>query len=161
LSRYNSIQALASVHAEHISNDPKEWLDYLDTAAQLYRYDFADTLLIHAQRPKATACAELETWNSKMGRWVNKGAKGIALIDDSGPRKRLRYVFDISDTHLVPGGRTPWLWRIPNEDHERIAEHLAATYDLELSGFAHGANLLVKLLLFLVNSFYNNYSSRN
>lgn len=142
MSRYNSIQALASVHAEHISNDPKEWLDYLDTAAQLYRYDFADTLLIHAQRPKATACAELETWNSKMGRWVNKGAKGIALIDDSGPRKRLRYVFDISDTHLVPGGRTPWLWRIPKEDHERIAEHLADTYDLELSGLSPLASAL-------------------
>ena len=136
MSRYNLIRSLASTHAEHISGDPKEWLDYLDTAAQLYRYDFADTLLIHAQRPRATACAELETWNRKMGRWVNKGAKGIALIDDSGPRKKLRYVFDISDTHLIPGGRTPWLWRIPKEDHERVAEHLVDTYDLESSGIA-------------------------
>lgn len=136
MSRYRYIQTLASIHAERISGNPARWLDYLDTAAQLYRYDFADTLLIHAQRPRATACAELETWNSKMGRWVNKGAKGIALIDDSGPRKRLRYVFDIADTHLVPGGRTPWLWHISPEDHERVAERLADTYDLELSGLA-------------------------
>lgn len=67
-------------------------MHYLDTASQLYRYSFSDTLLIHAQRPGATACAELEIWNHKMKRWVNRGAKGIALIDDRYPQKRLRYV---------------------------------------------------------------------
>ena len=123
---------LADLHAQEISRSPRDWTGYLDTAARLYRYDFADSLLIHAQRPAATACAELETWNNKMSRWVNRGAKGIALIDDSGPRKRLRYVFDISDTHLVMGGRDPWLWQISKSNERQIAEHLRETYDLDL-----------------------------
>ena len=134
MSKYNDIRALAETHAQEISRSPRDWTSYLDTAAQLYRYDFSDSMLIHAQRPEATACAELEVWNSKMGRWVNRGAKGIALIDDTGPRKRLRYVFDISDTHIVPGGRTPWLWQIRKEDEDRITEHLIDAYDLELEG---------------------------
>lgn len=134
MSKFNDIRALADIHAQEISRSPRDWTSYLDTAAQLYRYDFSDSMLIHAQRPEATACAELEIWNSKMGRWVNKGAKGIALIDDSGPRKRLRYVFDISDTHLVPGGRTPWLWQIEKAQEDRITEHLIDTYDLDMEG---------------------------
>lgn len=87
MAKINDIRALADLHAQEISRSPRDWTGYLDTAARLYRYDFADSLLIHAQRPTATACAELETWNNKMSRWVNRGAKGIALIDDSGPRK--------------------------------------------------------------------------
>jgi len=132
MARYNDIRALADIHAQEISRSPRDWTGYLDTAARLYRYDFSDSMLIHAQRPEATACAELEIWNSKMGRWVNRGAKGIALIDDTGPRKRLRYVFDISDTHLVPGGRTPWLWQIGAENEGKILDHLTDTYDLDL-----------------------------
>ena len=132
MARYNEIRALADLHAQEISRSPRDWTGYLDTAAQLYRYDFADSLLIHAQRPEATACAELETWNNKMGRWVNRGAKGIALIDDTGPRKRLRYVFDISDTHLVPGGRNPWLWQLGEDQDKQMIDHLTDAYDLEL-----------------------------
>lgn len=109
----------------------KDWMNYLDVAARLYRYSFKDTLLIHAQRPDATACAELEVWNKKMNRWVNRGAKGIALLDDASPRAKLRYVFDIADTHLVQGGRTPILWRIDNSEHQQmILDHLADTYAL-------------------------------
>ena len=132
MAKYNDIRALADLHAQEISRSPRDWTGYLDTAARLYRYDFADSMLIHAQRPAATACAELEIWNNKMSRWVNRGAKGIALIDDSGPRKRLRYVFDISDTHLVMGGRDPWLWQISKSNEKQIAEHLRETYDLDL-----------------------------
>ena len=132
MAKFNDIRALADLHAQEISRSPRDWTGYLDTAARLYRYDFADSMLIHAQRPAATACAELETWNNKMSRWVNRGAKGIALIDDSGPRKRLRYVFDISDTHLVVGGRDPWLWQISQSNERQIAEHLRETYDLDL-----------------------------
>ena len=103
-------------------------MSYLDVAARLYRYSFTDTLLIHAQRPDATACAELELWNQKMSRWVNRGAKGIALLDDTGPRTKLRYVFDIADTHLVRGGRTPLLWNLNSHEHEQaILDHLADT----------------------------------
>ena len=84
MAKFNDIRALADNHAREIRQSPRDWTGYLDTAARLYRYDFADSLLIHAQRPEATACAELEIWNSKMSRWVNRGAKGITLIDDSG-----------------------------------------------------------------------------
>lgn len=107
MAKFNDIRELAQQNARWVSNSPKDWMNYLDVAARLYRYSFKDTLLIHAQRPDATACAELEVWNKKMNRWVNRGAKGIALLDDASPRAKLRYVFDIADTHLVQGGRTP------------------------------------------------------
>ena len=108
-------------------------MGYLDTAARLYRYSFQENLLIHAQRPGATACAELELWNSKMNRWVNRGAKGIALLDDTGQRLRLRYVFDISDTHPVKGARDPYLWEMRKTHHDAILSHLADAYGLDES----------------------------
>ena len=116
-----------------------------DAVMQLYRYIFADSLLIHAQRPDATACAELETWNNKMGRWVNRGAKGIALIDDSGPRKRLRYVFDISDTHMVRGGKTPYLWQMDTQLRPEMADYLMDTYGLDYDPDAPLSTVLMSL----------------
>ena len=131
MPQINDIRELAQQNARYVSNSPQDWMSYLDVAARLYRYSFTDTLLIHAQRPDATACAELELWNQKMSRWVNRGAKGIALLDDTGPRIRLRYVFDIADTHLVRGGRTPLLWNLDSHEHEQtILDHLADTYGL-------------------------------
>jgi len=131
LAKFNDIRELAQQNARWVSNSPKDWMNYLDVAARLYRYSFKDTLLIHAQRPDATACAELEVWNKKMNRWVNRGAKGIALLDDASPRAKLRYVFDIADTHLVQGGKTPILWRIDYSEHQQmILDHLADTYAL-------------------------------
>lgn len=131
MAKFNDIRELAQQNARWVSNSPKDWMNYLDVAARLYRYSFKDTLLIHAQRPDATACAELEVWNKKMNRWVNRGAKGIALLDDASPRAKLRYVFDIADTHLVQGGRTPILWRIDYSEHQQmILDHLADTYAL-------------------------------
>lgn len=128
MAKFNDIRELAQQNARWVSNSPKDWMNYLDVAARLYRYSFKDTLLIHAQRPDATACAELEVWNKKMNRWVNRGAKGIALLDDASPRAKLRYVFDIADTHLVQGGRTPILWRIDDSEHQQmILDHLADT----------------------------------
>ena len=131
MAKFNDIRELAQQNARWVSNSPKDWMNYLDVAARLYRYLFKDTLLIHAQRPDATACAELEVWNKKMNRWVNRGAKGIALLDDASPRAKLRYVFDIADTHLVQGGRTPILWHIDYSEHQQmILDHLADTYAL-------------------------------
>ena len=131
MAKFNDIRELAQQNARWVSNSPKDWMNYLDVAARLYRYSFKDTLLIHAQRPDATACAELEVWNKKMNRWVNRGAKGIALLDDASPRAKLRYVFDIADTHLVQGGRTTILWRIDDLEHQQmILDHLADTYAL-------------------------------
>lgn len=109
MAKLQDILGLVEFEAKVAASSPQDWMRYMDTASRLYRYPFSDTLLIHAQRRDATACAELEIWNEKMMRWVNRGAKGIALIDDTGPRRRLRYVFDISDTHMVRGGRTPYL----------------------------------------------------
>ena len=131
MPKVNDIRELAQKNALYVSNSPRDWMGYLDVAARLYRYSFSDTLLIHAQRPDATACAEMKLWNGKMNRWVNRGAKGIALIDDTGPRIGLRYVFDISDTHIVNGGRTPLLWNLDSHEHEQaILDHLADTYGL-------------------------------
>ena len=94
----------------------KEWTAFLTTAARLYKYPFHEQMMIYAQRPDATACAEYDLWNNRMGRYVRRGSKGIALVDDSGDRPRLRYVFDISDTGTREHSRTPWLWTM-NEEH--------------------------------------------
>lgn len=131
MAKLNDIRALAEYTAKDVSGSPQDWMGYLDTASRLYRYSFSDNLLIHAQRPDAAACASLELWNQKMNRWVNRGAKGIALIDDTGPRLRLRYVFDITDTHMVRGGRTPNLWQIQEQQREDVLDHLLDTYGLE------------------------------
>lgn len=134
MSKLNDIRELAEETAGKISHSPKTWMEYLDTAARLYRYPFSDSLLIHAQRPDATACASMELWNGKMRRWVKRGAKGIALIDDRGRKKRLRYVFDISDTRMVEGGRTPFLWQIREDQREAIRKFLVEAYCLEGEG---------------------------
>lgn len=125
------IQELAEQTATEISSSPAAWTGYLDTAARLYRYPFSDSLLIHAQRPDIMACASMGVWNKKMGRWIRKGAKGIALIDDTGPERRLWYVFDMADTRLLPGSRIPFLWQIPERHRETILKSLADTYQLD------------------------------
>lgn len=142
MPQINDIRELAQQNARYVSNSPQDWMSYLDVTARLYRYSFTDALLIHAQRPDATACAELELWNQKMSRWVNRGAKGIALLDDTGPRTRLRYVFDIADTHLVRGGKTPLLWNLDSHEHEQtILDHLADTYGLSQTDSMNAALL--------------------
>ena len=115
------------------------WRQYLNTAARVYKYSFADQLLIYGQRPDATACAELPLWNEKMGRWVNRGAHGIALIDASGHKPRLRYVFDVSDTHLSRdgSGRTLRLWTIRPDQHEAVSAELERMYpDAGITGLS-------------------------
>ena len=115
------------------------WRQYLNTAARVYKYSFADQLLIYGQRPDATACAELPLWNEKMGRWVNRGAHGIALIDTSRRRPRLRYVFDVSDTHLSRdgSGRTLRLWTIRPDQHEAVSKELERMYpDAGITGLS-------------------------
>lgn len=142
MPQINDIRELAQQNARYVSNSPQDWMSYLDVAARLYRYSFTDELLIHAQRPDATACAEMELWNQKMSRWVNRGAKGIALLDDTGPRTKLRYVFDIADTHLVRGGKTPLLWNLDSHEHEQaILDHLADTYGLSQTDSMNAALL--------------------
>lgn len=131
MSKLQDIRNLAQEHAVSVSSSPGDWMDYMDTASRLYRYSFSDQLLIHAQRPDATACASLELWNEKMLRWINRGAKGIALFDETWQNTKLRYVFDISDTHMVAGGRSPYLWQMQEHQREEILTHLEEVYGLE------------------------------
>ena len=131
MSKLQDIRNLIQEHAVSVSSSPGNWMDYMDTASRLYRYSFSDQLLIHAQRPDATACASLELWNEKMLRWVNRGARGIALFDETWQNTKLRYVFDISDTHMVAGGRSPYLWQMQEHQREEILTHLEEVYGLE------------------------------
>ncbi len=103
---------------------------FLTTASRLYKYPFHEQLMIYAQRPDATACAEYDLWNEKMGRYVRRGSKGIALVDDSGDRPRLRYVFDISDTGTREHSRTPWLWQLEERYLDSVQAMLERTYDV-------------------------------
>ena len=128
MGRLQEIQQLAGEEAKKISSSPRDWMGYLDTAARLYRYPFSDTMLIHAQRRDASACVSLEDWNKKVGRWVRRGARGIALLDDSGTKMKLKYVFDVSDTRLVEGGWTPVLWKMEERYEEEVLLCLSDTY---------------------------------
>ena len=106
----------------------KEWTAFLTTAARLYKYPFHEQMMIYAQRPDATACAEYDLWNDKMGRYVRRGSKGIALVDDSGDKPRLRYVFDISDTGTREHSRTPWLWQLEEQHIGPVSAMLEQNY---------------------------------
>ncbi len=108
----------------------QEWTAFLSTAARLYKYPFHEQMMIYAQRPDATACAEYDLWNEKMGRYVRRGSKGIALVDDSGDRPRLRYVFDISDTGTRPNSRTPWLWQLEEQHIGPVSAMLERNYGI-------------------------------
>ena len=119
ITKYQMISGLAEYTTEQIAKSEQEWTRYLTTAARLYKYPFNEQVLIYAQRPDATACASLETWNEKMNCWVNRGAKGIALIDMESERPRLKYVFDVSDVHKARRiGRDSYLWELREEHKE-------------------------------------------
>ena len=128
MRKYKLISALAEETAKEVVRNEENWRRYLNTASRLYKYPFKEQLLIYAQRPEATACASIEIWNEKMHCWVNKGAKGIALIDEdifSG----LKYVFDISDVHKARRiGQFPNLWEMREEHMESVISRLEKTY---------------------------------
>ncbi len=104
--------ALACKTADSFSRQWEHWAEFLITAARLYKYSYPDQLMIYAQRPDATACAEYDVWNNKMNRYVRRGSKGIALLDESGGYPRLHYVFDVSDTAPRRNALYPDLWQI-------------------------------------------------
>ena len=109
---------LADHMATQITGSYQSWTDFLTTAARLYKYPYHEQLMIYAQRPDATACADYELWNKRMGRYVRRGAKGIALIDHSGDAPKLKYVFDVADTRTTERSRSPYLWEY-RPDHEQ------------------------------------------
>ena len=127
---------MADQVARQLTGSWQEWAGFLTTAARLYKYPFHEQMMIYAQRPDATACAEYDLWNNRMGRYVRRGSKGIALVDDSGDRPRLRYVFDISDTGTREHSRTPWLWTLNEEHTAPVMAMLERNYDVSGSDLA-------------------------
>jgi N12 class adenine-specific DNA methylase len=129
VTKYQMISCLAEDTAKEIAKNGQEWTRYLTTAARLYKYPFNEQILIFAQRPDATACASIEIWNEKMNCWVNRGAKGIALLDTENSYTRLKYVFDVSDVHKARRiGRDPNLWELREEHKETVLAQLEKTY---------------------------------
>ena len=106
-SKTEEYLVLAQRTANGLTRYWESWTDYLTTASRLYKYPFADQLMIYAQRPDATACADFDIWNNRMNRYVRRGAKGIALLDESSGFPRLHYVFDVSDTGVRRNSRDP------------------------------------------------------
>ena len=128
-----AMEQLTEEVAKDVAASPQEWMRFLNTASRLYKYTFPEQLLIYAQRPEATAVASMEIWNQKMYRWIKKGSKGIALIDNtSGPKTKLRYVFDVQDTYKVRNlGKDPQLWNLPVEGEHLVADYLQEQLSLE------------------------------
>ena len=125
MSNLEFYSAMASYTATHLTDSWQRWTAFLTTASRLYKYPFHEQLMIFAQRPDATACAEYDLWNDTMRRYVRRGSKGIALVDNSREKPRLRYVFDISDTGLRKNSRHPFLWELRPEHEAAVAQALA------------------------------------
>ena len=129
-SKTEEYLALAQRTANGLTRYWESWTDYLTTASRLYKYPFADQLMIYAQRPDATACADFDIWNNRMNRYVRRGAKGIALLDESSGFPRLHYVFDVSDTGVRRNSRDPEVWQYNDDLKQPVSEMLAATYGI-------------------------------
>ena len=129
-SKTEEYLALAQRTANGLTRYWESWTDYLTTASRLYKYPFADQLMIYAQRPDATACADYDIWNNRMNRYVRRGSKGIALLDESSGFPRLHYVFDVSDTGVRRNSRDPEVWQFNDDLKQPVSEMLAATYGI-------------------------------
>lgn len=133
---FTHISELAKQAQQEVTRSPEQWQKFLTTASRFYKsYSFDDQLLIYIQRPDATACADMETWNGKMRRWVNAGSNAIGLIrKGTGGRPYIQNVHDVSDTHRVRGGKDPWLWNMEESYHAPVVERLAKAFDIPGTG---------------------------
>ena len=129
-SKYQEYRQMADTAERQLTSSYKSWTQFLRTAARLYKYPYNEQVMIHAQRPDATACAEYDFWNKKMGRFVRRGSTGIALIDTSGQKPQLRYVFDVADTGEREHSRPVYLWQFRAEHEDAIAATLERSYDV-------------------------------
>ena len=129
-SKTEEYLALAQRTANGLTRYWESWTDYLTTASRLYKYPFADQMMIYAQRPDATACADFDIWNNRMNRYVRRGAKGIALLDESSGFPRLHYVFDVSDTGVRRNSRDPEVWQYNDDLKQSVSEMLSKTYGI-------------------------------
>lgn len=155
--KWQAISELAAETSRKVTHSPEEWCRFLTTAARFYKaYDFDDQLLIYTQKPNATACADMPTWNNKMRRWVNAGSTAIALIRKGyGGKPYLDYVHDVADTHPVRGGKDPWLWKLTEENREPVMERLRDTFGIDGSGDL--GDLLMETAEKLVQESYGEY----
>ena len=127
--KYHEIYNLAGETTKRVTGSGQEWMKYLSTAARFYKYPFEDQILIYAQKLEAASCASIKIWNEKMFCWVNRGAKGIALIDAKRDWPVLHYVFDVSDVHPAKRiGKKPYLWEMKAEHEDAVIRHLEKTY---------------------------------
>lgn len=133
-SKLQTYMQMADEAQRQITGSYRGWTGFLTTAARLYKYPYAEQVMIHAQRPDATACAEYDFWNEKMGRYVRRGSKGIALIDSSGERPRLRYVFDVSDTGGREFSKSRYLWEYRAEHADAVSAMLESRYGVDGKG---------------------------
>ena len=154
-SKTEEYLALAQRTANGLTRYWESWTDYLTTASRLYKYPFADQLMIYAQRPDATACADYDIWNNRMNRYVRRGSKGIALLDESSGYPRLHYVFDVSDTGVRRNSRDPERWEMNDDLFKPVSEMLTAEY-----GISHErlSQQLVNIAENLVNDYWDNNS---
>ena len=154
-SKTEEYLALAQRTANGLTRYWESWTDYLTTASRLYKYSFPDQLMIYAQRPDATACADYDIWNNRMNRYVRRGSKGIALLDESSGYPRLHYVFDVSDTGVRRNSRDPERWEMNDDLFKPVSEMLTAEY-----GISHErlSQQLVNIAEKLVNDYWNNNS---
>ena len=133
-SKLQTYMQMADEAQRQITGSYRGWTGFLTTAARLYKYPYAEQVMIHAQRPDATACAEYDFWNEKMGRYVRRGSKGIAIIDSSGERPRLRYVFDVSDTGGREFPKSRYLWEYREEHADAVSAMLESRYGVDGKG---------------------------
>ncbi len=154
-SKTEEYLALAQRTANGLTRYWESWTDYLTTASRLYKYSFSDQLMIYAQRPDATACADYDIWNNRMNRYVRRGSKGIALLDESSGYPRLHYVFDVSDTGVRRNSRDPERWEMNDDLFKPVSEMLTAEY-----GISHErlSQQLVNIAEKLVNDYWDNNS---
>ena len=155
-SKTEEYLALAQRTANGLTRYWEHWTDYLTTASRLYKYSFADQLMIYAQRPDATACASFDIWNNRMNRYVRRGSKGIALLDQSSSVPRLHYVFDVSDTGVRRNSRDPEVWQLNDDLFQPVSEMLAREYGIHHERLSQQiADIAGKL----VESYWDNNSS--
>ena len=154
-SKLQVYMQMADEAQRQITGSYQGWTSFLSTAARLYKYPYDEQVMIHAQRPDATACAEYDFWNEKMGRYVRRGSRGIALIDSSGEKPRLRYVFDVADTGRTEQARTPYLWEYREEHADAVSAMLESRYDV--SGENGLPNQLEHIAAQLANEYWNDY----
>ena len=145
-TKAQSFAQLAEFTAEHLTSSLANWTGFLTTVGRLYKYPYHEQLMIYAQRPDATACADYELWNNKMNRFVHRGSTGIALLDSTGDKPKLKYVFDVSDTGGRENSRRPFLWEMQNHHTEPVLEMLSDKFDVEESSLFEAFDIIARNL---------------